>query len=232
MRQRKLVNSFNSAIEGFFYVVKTQKNMRLHFLAAVMILLLAIYLHIPTEQVMILCCAISLVLIFEMLNTAIEHIIDMLTETFHPMARIIKDVSAGAVLLSAVNAFIVGYLVFQTCLDLNIGKGLLKVLQSAWHLTFIAIILVMSLVLFAKMFFHKGAPLRGGMPSGHAAFVFSCWAIIMFISQNNLVILLSFIMAVLVARSRVKERIHSIWEVLAGAVLGILATTLVFQLMQ
>lgn len=232
MKQRSVVESFNSAIEGFLYVIKTQKNMRVHFLAAVMILLAAIYLHIPAEQIMILCCVISLVLILEMINTAMEHTIDMLTETFHPLARIIKDITAGAVLLSAVNAFVVGYLIFQYRMGLDIGKGLLRVLQSPWHLTFIAVILVMALVVFAKLAFHKGTPLRGGMPSGHAAFVFSCWAIISFISQNSLVIILSFIMAVLVARSRVKGRIHTVWEVVAGAVLGVLVTTFVFQLMR
>jgi len=232
MRQRSVVESFNSAIEGFLYVIKTQKNMRVHFLAAVMILLIAIYIHIPPEQVIILCCVISLVLILEMVNTAIEHTIDMFTETFHPLARIIKDVTAGAVLLSAVNAFVAGYLIFQYRLGIDIGKGLLKILQSPWHLTFIAILLVMAMVVFLKIFLHNGTPLRGGMPSGHAAFVFSCWAVISFISQNSLVIILSLIMAVLVARSRIKGRIHSALEVLIGAMLGTLITTLIFQFLK
>jgi len=229
MRQRSVVESFNSAIEGFLYVIKTQKNMRVHFLAAVMILLFAIYLHIPSEQVMTLCCAISLVLILEMVNTAIEHTIDMFTETFHPLARIVKDVMAGAVLLSAVNAFVVGYMIFQYRMGLDIGIGLLRILQSPWHLTFIAVIIVMAVVVFIKLASHKGTPLRGGMPSGHSAFVFSCWAIISFISQNSLVILLSFIMAVLVARSRIKGNVHTALEVIAGSVLGALVTTLIFQ---
>lgn len=232
MKQRSVVESFNSAIEGFLYVIKTQKNMRVHFLAAVLILLVAIYLHIAVGQIMILCCVISFVLVLEMINTAMEYTIDMLTETFHPLARIIKDVCAGAVLLAAINAFVVGYLIFQSRMSLNIELGLLKVLQSPWHLTFIAIISVMSLVVFAKLVFHKGTPLRGGMPSGHAAFVFSAWAIIVFISQNSLVILLSLIMAVLVARSRVNASIHNIWEIAAGSVLGVLITTLIFQLMR
>ena len=232
MRQRSVVESFNSAIEGFLYVIKTQKNMRVHFLAAVMILLFAIYLHIPVNQVMILCCVISLVLILEMVNTAMEHTVDMLTETFHPLARIIKDVMAGAVLLSAVNAFVVGYLVFQYRMGLDIGIGVLRVLQSPWHLTFIAVILVMTIVVFAKILLHKGTPLRGGMPSGHAAFVFSLWTIISVISQNSLVIILSLVMSILVARSRIKEHVHTAWEVLVGAALGILITILIFQFLK
>jgi len=232
MRQRSIVESFNSAIEGFLYVIKTQKNMRFHFLSAVVILLLAIYLHIPVDQIMVLCCAISLVLILEMVNTAVEHTIDMVTETYHPLARIVKDVMAGSVLLSAVNAFIVGYLIFQSRVGLDIGVGLLKIRQSSWHLTFIAVILVMAIVVVVKLMSHKGTPLRGGMPSGHAAFVFSAWTIILFLSQNNLVIFLGFIMSLLVCRSRIKTRVHNIWEVVVGAVLGILLTAMVFQLIK
>lgn len=232
MRQRSIVESFNSAIEGFLYVIKTQKNMKFHFLAAVAILLGAIYIHIPLNHILALCAAISLVLIMEMVNTAMEHTIDMLMETYHPLARIIKDIMAGSVLISAINAFVIGYLIFQSRMGLDIGMGIVRIRQSPWHLTFISVILVMAIVVMAKLAFHKGTPLRGGMPSGHAAFVFSVWAIIVFMSQNSLVIILTFIMSLLVCRSRVKEHVHTIWEVTAGAVLGALLTTLIFQLMR
>jgi len=232
MKQRNIVNSFNSAVEGFLYVIKREKNMKFHFLAAVVILLAAIYFHIPPHLILILCCAISLVLILEMVNTAVEHLVDMCTETFHPLARIVKDVMAGSVLIAAANAFVIGYLIFQQRLSLDIGVGIMKVRQSPWHLTFIAVILVMAVVVAAKLFFHKGTPLRGGMPSGHAAFVFSAWTIIVFLSGNSLVVVLSLIISILVCRSRVKDGIHNIWEVAAGAFLGMLVTTLIFQLMK
>ncbi len=232
MKRRNIVNSFNAAIEGFLYVMKTEKNMKFHFLAAVAIILFSIYLQIPISNIIVLCCALSLVLIMEMVNTAIEHTVDICTETFHPLARIIKDIMAGSVLVSAINAFVVSYLVFQNRAGLDIGVGMMKVRQSQWHLTFIAIILVLSCVIFAKLLFHKGTPLRGGMPSGHAAFIFSVWAIIVFLSNNSLVILLALIMAILVCRSRIKANIHNIWEIIAGAILGFLITTFIFQLVR
>jgi len=123
-------------------------------------------------------------------------------------------------------------LIFQSRVGLDIGVGLLKIRQSSWHLTFIAVILVMAIVVVVKLMSHKGTPLRGGMPSGHAAFVFSAWTIILFLSQNNLVIFLGFIMSLLVCRSRIKTRVHNIWEVVVGAVLGILLTAMVFQLIK
>ena len=105
-----------------------------------------------------------------------------------------------------------------------------RIRQSPWHVTFIAIILVFSATIFGKALSQKGTPLRGGMPSGHAAIAFSIWTVISFFTSNSVVIALSFVMAFLIARHRIKDAVHTIWEVIAGAILGILITTLVFQL--
>lgn len=231
MERRTLVDSFNSAIEGFIYVVKTQKNMRLHFLIAALALVVAIYLHLPRVEILILCGAVGLVLLAEMFNTAVEHTIDLFTEGFHPMARIIKDITAGAVLISAVNAIVVGYLVFSTNLSLQLEVGVAKVRQSPYHLTFISLIVVLCLVVIGKLAFHKGTPMRGGMPSGHSALVFSAWAIITFLSENAVIILLSLVMAIAVAKSRLRDNLHTPWEVIAGSMIGVLVTTFVFQLL-
>ena len=97
-------------------------------------------------------------------------------------------------------------------------------------MTFIALILVFGASILGKLAFHKGTPLRGGMPSGHAAIAFAIWTIIAFFTNNSIVIMLSFFMAFLIARHRVKDAIHTVWEVVAGAILGILLATLVFQI--
>ena len=104
MRESKLVESFNAAIEGFLYVVKTERNMRIHFLFAIFILLLGIYLNFTSQELMILAIAITLVLVAEMINTTVELIVDIIVEMeFHPIAKVIKDTSAGAVLLAVVD---------------------------------------------------------------------------------------------------------------------------------
>ncbi len=230
MRERKFVESFNNAIEGFIYVLKTQRNMRIHFLCALLIILLAIYLNFSYLEILILCITITLVLTAEMVNTMVELLVDMVQSDFHPIARIVKDISAGAVLITSINAVIVGYLLFSKKIPFAIEEQLIKIRQSPWHLTFISLISVLGLVIIGKIAFHKGTPLRGGMPSGHAAIAFSIWAIIVFLTNNSIVIILAFVMAFLIARHRVKDSIHTIWEVVAGSVLGVLMTTLIFQL--
>ena len=166
-----------------------------------------------------------------MLNTAIELAIDIIGSSYHVLAIIAKDVAAGAVFLASIYAVVVGYVIFSKHLSFPLEESLLRIKQSNWHITLIALILVLAFVILGKIIFHKGTPFRGGMPSGHAAISFSIWTVISVITANPLIVILSFIMAFLVARSRIKESIHTTLEVIAGAILGILTTMIVFQIL-
>lgn len=229
MQERKFVDSFNAAVEGFIYVLKTERNMRVHFMAAFFFILLGIYLNFTYLELLVLCATITLVLGSEMINTAIELIVDMIKSEFHPVARVIKDVSAGAVLLTSINAVVVGYMLFSRKIPFDIARATDNVRSSTWHITFIALIIVFGATIIGKMLSRKGTPLRGGMPSGHAAIAFSIWTIIVFLTNNSIVLVLTFLMAFLIARHRIKDSIHTIWEVVAGSIMGVLLTTLVFQ---
>ena len=233
MQKQNLIQSFNSAIEGFIYVVKTQRNMRLHFLIAVCALLLGIYLNLERLEILFLLVSITFVLLAEMFNTAIEMNTNLISDRFNPMVGIIKDITAGCVLLASINAFIVGYLLFLSRpWGVHIETGIDKIKASPWHITFVILIVVLFLVIMGKVLFHKGAPLRGGMPSGHAALAFSIWTITSYVSANHIATVLVFILAFLVARSRLSGKIHTVWEVAAGSILGVLVTTLIFQVLR
>lgn len=230
--KRGIIDSFNYAIEGFIYVLKTQPNMRLHFLIGVSVLLIGIYFNISKIELMILTISICFVMAAEMFNTTIELSTDLVKQDFHPLVRMIKDISAGAVLLSAINALIVGYLIFLNRINVPVEIGINRIKSSSWHITFIALILVLALVVLGKVVFHRGTPLRGGMPSGHAAVAFCIWVITVFSKVDSLLAFLIFIMAFIIARSRIKTNIHTLWEVVVGAILGILTTTMVFQILR
>ncbi len=229
--KQNIIQSFNCAIEGFIYVMKTQRNMRIHFLAAVAIILFAIYLNFSKTDILLLCAAITFVLLSEMLNTSIELAVDLVSDGHHPLARISKDVAAGAVFIASINAVVTGYLLFSRRLPFPLESGILKIKHSPWHMTFICLILVFAIVVMAKVLVNKGTPLRGGMPSGHSAMAFSMWAIISIVTENGLIAVLTFVMAMLIARSRITDKIHSFWEVAAGGLVGALMTILVFQLL-
>lgn len=222
--------SINAAIGGFILVMRTQRNMRYHFLAALFIIILSIILNITRIELMILALAITLVLVSEMINTAAENIVNIVKSKYHPLAKVVKDVSAAAVLTCVINAVIVGYMIFSTKIPFDMEGSILKLRNSPMDVTFISLILVFGLVILSKVFFHRGTPLKGGMPSGHAAIAYSMWTIIVLLTKDVLISILAFFMAFLIARSRVHRKIHNLWEVLAGSALGIIITLLIFQI--
>ena len=112
MKSSGIVESFDCAIEGVIYVLKTQKNMRIHFVLATIILLLGLILDISRLEWVIILLTISMVVVSEAINTAIELSMDIVSETYHPIARIVKDVAAGAVLISSLISVVIGYLIF------------------------------------------------------------------------------------------------------------------------
>lgn len=111
MRSRNLLESFRYAFAGLRYALRTQRNTRIHLIIAGLVILVGLWLGLPTEQWALLALTIGLVLVGEMLNTVAETLVDMVSPGYHPLAKVVKDVTAGAVLLTAIFAVIVGLLI-------------------------------------------------------------------------------------------------------------------------
>lgn len=179
---------------------------------------------------LLLTFAISLVVISEMFNTAIEKTIDMITEEYNPLAKIAKDVAAGGVLIATLNSVVVGYILFYDKLT-EISQSLLYTIRkSEIHVTLICIVLVLIAVVVVKALTATGTPLKGGMPSGHSALAFAMATAITFMMERVVTSTLAYLMAALVAQSRIEGKIHTFWETVAGALLGTLIGILVFQI--
>lgn len=212
------------------HTLQTQRNMRLHYVAAAGVLILALFFKLSKVEVLLLSFTVSLVIVAEMFNTAIETVVDMVTSDYHPLAAVAKNVAAGAVLVSAVNALAVGYLLFFDRIGRAIPRVYQRVVELPPYLTFVALGLVVIGVIAGKVRSRSGSLLQGGMPSGHAAVAFSLATAVFFLTRNGLVVTLSYGLALLVAQSRVEARVHNLWETVAGALLGLLITVAVFQL--
>src|SRR3954452_21924703 len=169
-----------------------------------------------------------------MLNSAIEGAIDVSTTSFDPNAKLAKDVAAGAVLISTVTAIAVGYLIFAHAAAHRTARLLDRVREAPAEITLAALILVILVVIATKAWSGRGTPLRGGLPSGHAAVAFAGWMAATYIINDDhrfLISSITFIMALLVAQTRVEAGVHSALETLYGGLLGALVTLVVFQLL-
>ena len=234
-RSPTIFDSFNYAFEGLIHVLRTQRNMRVHFAVAVIVLVVAITVGVSKIELIALLISITFVLVAEMINTAVEGTIDAATTSFDPMAKLAKDIAAGAVLISAVNAVAVGYLVFAGKAADKSADVLDRLRDAPAQVTLIALVLTVILVIATKAWTGRGTPLRGGLPSGHAAIAFAAWVAATYIvgdSHRFVVSALTFIMALLVAQTRVESGIHSTLEVASGAAIGALVTLSVFQFVQ
>jgi diacylglycerol kinase (ATP) len=232
-RAPSLLDSFNYAFEGIIHVLRTQRNLRIHFLAAALVFGAAIAVGVTRLQLIALVIAIAFVLVAEMLNTAIEGVIDVSTTSFDPNAKLAKDIAAGAVLIASITALSVGFLVFESAAGARATNVLDNVRKGPADVTLVALVLVVLLVIATKAWTGRGTPLRGGLPSGHAALAFAAWVAVTYLvgDQHRFVVsALTLIMALLVAQTRVESGIHSTLEVVYGGALGALTTLVVFQL--
>lgn len=112
MTNHTLAESFRCAAQGIITALKTERNMRIHFVAAVLVTLVGLIVHLTKQEWLIIIAAITFVLVSELINTAIEAAVDLVVDEYHPSAKIAKDAAAGAVLMSAVMAVIIGAIVF------------------------------------------------------------------------------------------------------------------------
>jgi diacylglycerol kinase (ATP) len=229
-----IFESFNYAIEGVVHVLRTQRNMRIHFALAVAVLAVAVAVGVSKLELIALLLAIAFVLVAEMINTAVEGVIDVSTTAFDPMAKLAKDIAAGAVLIASVNAVAIGYLVFAGKAANKTARVLDRLRDAPAVITVSALVITVLVVIATKAWTGKGTPLRGGLPSGHAALGFAGWMAATYIvndSHRFLISALTFIMAVLVAQTRVEAGVHSALEVAYGGALGALVTLAMFQLL-
>ncbi len=228
LRSKNLVHSFTCAIEGVLYALKTQRNMKVHFLLGLLVLVFGSILDVNRLELLVLLITVGLVISAEMINTAIEEVVNLVTREYHPLAKIAKNVAAGAVLVTSLISVCVAYVIFIERL-LFIQPALLRQSITKPYLTLMALLAVIVITIAAKAWAGWSNFFQGGMPSGHAAIAFSV-ATAIFFSVEGFVVLLGLLLAFLVAQSRLEAKFHSRWEVVVGALLGILVTVFFFQM--
>ena len=220
MKPSRWIESVNCAIEGILWTARTQKHMRWHFLSAAVVLFAALFFKVPTVDFLLLTLAITVVLFAEIINTAVEVVVDLVSPDYHPLAKQAKDVAAGAVLLATCGAAVVGYVVFSSRIFAAVPGNERVIADVPGDVAVVSILIVTIAVILLKAHFAKGSPLHGGMPSGHAAVAFAIAVAIVFSGATLVIDLCAFTLATMVSQSRLLLKIHTLSEVLLGALLG------------
>ncbi|EGD47163.1 diacylglycerol kinase [Ruminiclostridium papyrosolvens DSM 2782] len=111
MKNRNPIESFNNAFQGIWYTIVNERNMKIHLVIGTIVIFLSLWVRVSKIEFTILCLTIAMVICFELINTAVEVVVNIIVDVYHPKAKIIKDVSAGAVFVSAIFSIVIGVLI-------------------------------------------------------------------------------------------------------------------------
>jgi diacylglycerol kinase (ATP) len=219
----------NNAIDGILQAAKTQHHLQFHLLAAFSVLLFCFAIGLDKYEFAIIALITMVVIMAEMFNSALEAVVDLSTQEFKELARIAKNISAGAVLISAVCALVIGYLILGPHIA-KLWQGQYRIPRhTAGNIAVLAVAMIMLVVILIKAYFGSGHPLRGGFPSGHTATVFSLWISLLNVTDNLWIIGLGFLASILIALQRLRLKIHSFRDVFFGALLGMAITLILYK---
>ncbi|WP_127484805.1 diacylglycerol kinase family protein [Paenibacillus ehimensis] len=224
----KWQRSFRYAYEGVKYALATQRNMKFHFFAALVILALALFFGLPKTDILFILLAVTLMIVTELINTAVEKTVDLAMPDLHPLAKIAKDVAAASVLVTAAFAAVTGMIVFYDPIERLIQTG-----RAGGHpITAGTVWILLSLVILTVIvvqtrFSSKG---NGVKPSLLTAVAFAVAALIACRVQDTLVALLGFLLAVVLLLALHDKRKRPFGSLLLGAVLGGFITVLAYYL--
>jgi len=228
MKPTSWIESLNCAIEGILWAAKSERHVRYHLVAALAVVFLALFFKVSAVEFFLLVLAAVLVIFAELMNTAIETVVDLITDDYHELAKRAKDISAGAVLMTSVGAVILGYLVLSGHIFPLFDSQPTLGREPRGSIPLGALLIVIILVVLLKSHFNRGTPLHGGVPSGHAAVAFSIMVSTFLFGESFFIGLLVLLLAVMVSQSRLLMKIHTPREVFLGALLGTAVTLLAY----
>ncbi|MDI9601652.1 MAG: diacylglycerol kinase [Acidobacteriota bacterium] len=240
-RLRAVARSFDYACQGVVTVFRTEKHMRVHFVVALLVTIWAILMRLPILELLFVWSAILIVIVAEMLNTALEDLVNMITSEYDERAKRVKDIAAGIVLTTCVYAIGVFVILFVRWFD-DLGNLVLAgiaavsgesdlarehMLRSmfvrempAVGLGASGLVMLALLIIIFKERIAKGTFVSGGWVSGHATVSFYIATLLTLTTWNPWVLAGSLVLALLVAQSRVEGDIHTWAETGRGAAFG------------
>ena len=112
MKNGNFLDACQNALNGIIYAITTQSNIKKQLVIAVIVMLVSLFFDLSKAEFLCLMFTVILIIVAEMVNTAIETVVDLYTDLYHPKAKIAKDVAAGTVVITAINAIIVAYFLF------------------------------------------------------------------------------------------------------------------------
>jgi diacylglycerol kinase len=227
--EMKWHRSFRFAYEGVKYALSTQRNMKFHFFAAFVVLLLALYFHLPKLEILFILLAVTLMIVTELINTAVEKAVDLAMPDRHPVAKIAKDVAAASVLVSAAFASIVGMIVFYEPIDqlFRYARSTEGHSFSAAMIWSLLCFVILTVIVVETRFSTKG---QRSQPSLLVAVAFAISTFITCYVSVTFIALLAYLLACLIMLMLYDKSGRSFSSLIIGAAIGSFVSVLIYYL--
>lgn len=230
MKNGNFLDACQNALNGIIYAITTQSNIKKQLVIAVIVMLVSIFFDLSKAEFLCLMFTVILIIVAEMVNTAIETVVDLYTDLYHPKAKIAKDVAAGAVVITAINAIIVAYFLFFEKISTIGLKMVDEIVNSPVHLAFVAVFITVIIIVSLKAIATKEHKVikKSYIPSGQTAVAFAALTIVWLTTRNVVIFTLSLVLALLVAINRYQAKTHTKTEIIIGACIGVLIVILLY----
>lgn len=231
MKNNNFLDAWKNAFEGIIYAITTQGNIKKQLIIAVVVMLVSLFFDLSKAEFLCLMFTVVLIIVAEMINTAIETVVDLYTDLYHPKAKIAKDVGAGAVVIAAINAVIVAYFLFFEKISTIGLKMIDEVVNSPVHLAFVAVLLTLIVIVTIKAAATKGNHKfikAKFMPSGQTAVAFAGLTIIWLTTRNVVIFTVALALALIIAINRYENSKRSKAEIVVGACVGTMIVILLY----
>ncbi len=209
-------------MEGLLHVLRQDWHMRFICMVGVVLMLISALLRLSRSDVLLLLVAISILVLAEVLNRAIEVVVDLASPGYHPLAKAAKDLGGAGVLVAAIMGSVIALGVFVSADALKVLQGVPTRPQPHFlHVGLVGVVTVAVAVILGKLWGGHGTLTRGGMVSAHSALAFFCFVSICFLTRDVIICALAFVLAGLVAQSRLDAGIHTLREIIVGVVVAL-----------
>lgn len=220
-----------NAVNGIIYGTTTQSNVKKQLVIIAFVLLISLFFNLSKVEFICLIFAAVLIIFAEMINTAIETVVDLYTDLYHPKAKIAKDVAAGAVVITAINAIIIAYFILFDKIG-EMGNSIYRtVINSPTYLAFVVVALIIIIAVALKAAKIKDKKNDKKLIVSCQAMLASAAVVATWIVTENLVSLsFALILAIMICMNRIESKERTVIEVILGVMIGILVTILMYGL--
>lgn len=229
-KNKSFLVAMGHALDGVIRAFKTERNLRIDYIIGLLVLILSLFFNFTKTEFACLCLTIGFVIFAEMINSAVEYIVDLVTDQYDDRAKAAKDIAAGGVLISSIVAIAVAYFLFMDKLKYATTNILSSILESKTHIFFTIIFAIVVLAVILKGMFGKHYKYSKAFPSARVALAFGATTYLYLMTKSLFVTGITLFLSLIICQLKKDDDKTTGIHIIFSALLGILVVLIIYQL--